>query len=278
MSTRDPEAADGDHGEFIDDAMDSDAAVTPSGPDGATSHSAPAPPKLWWQRRPPSWVIAAAAALVVGLVVGLLVGRGDPAPVADAPATTTPATRSAPPPTVTALTHVAPIQLVIPAIGVDSPLVNLGLNADGTLEVPVDYGKAGWFTGGNYPGDPSGPPGLIAGHVDDYTGPAVFFDLKNLVPGDEVQVVRADNTVAVFVVTATAQYPKDEFPAAEVYAPVPGSELVLITCTGSFDEAARSYLDNFVVRATLNMERSLEESNGRVTAGTAVPAVDQANA
>lgn len=167
--------------------------------------------------------------------------------------------------------------MIIPAIGVDSLLVHRGLNADGTLEVPVDYERAGWFTGGNYPGDPSGPPGLIAGHVDDYTGPAVFYDLKELIAGDEVHVVRADNTVAIFAVTSTAQFPKDQFPAADVYAPVAGSEIVLITCTGTFDESARSYLDNFVVRAQLDMGRSLEESNRRVAEGLTPPAVNQEN-
>jgi len=281
VSTRDPQEPAGDRHEFIHEAMDQDAAAVPGAAlapvttAGRRAHGAKT-----WLRRPPAWAIAAAAALVVGLVVGLLVGGGnDPAPEASAPnSTTQPATTSGIPQVVTSLAHIAPVQVIIPAIDVDSSLVNLGLNPDGTLEVPKDYEKAGWFTGGNYPGDPSGPPGLIAGHVDDYTGPAVFFELSKLVAGDEVHVVRADNTVAVFVVSATAQYPKSEFPAAEVYAPVAGSEIVLITCTGEFNANARSYLDNFVVRAQLNMDRSLEESNLRLAQGLTPPAVNQENA
>lgn len=282
MSTRDPEEAGGDRSEFIDDAMNSDEATAENGKaiaaadvtaGGPTSHAAKR-----WRHRPSTWAIVAAAALVVGLVVGLLIGGGGGATQATEPDSSRRAATSGIPQVVTALAHIAPVQVIIPAIGVDSSLVNLGLNADGTLEVPVDYAKAGWFTGGNYPGDPSGPPGLIAGHVDDQSGPAVFYDLKNLVAGDEVHVVRADNTVAVFVVTATAQYPKTEFPAAEVYAPVAGPEIVLITCTGEFNENARSYLDNFVVRAALDMDRSLEESNLRVAEGLTPPAVNQANA
>lgn len=280
MSTRDPENSAGDRNEFIGEAMDQDAAsvpgeaIAPVTAAGRRAHAA-----RTWLRRPPTWAIAAAAALVVGLVVGLLVGGGDnPAPEAAAPRSGVPATASGVPQVVTTLAHIAPVQVIVPAIGVDSSLVNLGLNGDGTLEVPVDYEKAGWFTGGNYPGDPSGPPGLIAGHVDDYTGPAVFYDLSKLVAGDEVHVVRADNTVAVFVVTATAQYPKNEFPADQVYAPVPGSEIVLITCTGEFNANARSYLDNFVARALLNMDRSLEESNLRAAQGLTPPAVNQENA
>jgi len=286
VSTSNPDEAASDGGEFSDDAMTEDEATArnreattaaiagaPTTSAGRTSHA-----KKSWPK-PPTWVIAAAAALVVGLVVGLLFGGGkDPAPSASAPDSTRPAATSGVPQVVTSLAHIAPVQLIIPSIGVDSTLVNLGLNGDGTLEVPVAYEKAGWFTGGNYPGDPSGPPGLIAGHVDDYTGPAVFFDLAKLVAGDEVHVVRADNTVAVFVVSATAQYPKSEFPAAEIYAPVPGSEVVLITCTGEFNSNARSYVDNFVVRAQLNMDRSLEESNLRAAQGLTPPAVNQENA
>lgn len=286
MSTRDPNPSSGDRSEFIDEAMDQHEATVANG-EAAAAAVAASPPtangptshvkKSW--RRPPTWVLAAAAALVVGLVVGLLVGGGQgPSPQARTPAATRPGLASDTPQVVTALAHIAPVQVIIPAIDVDSSLVNLGLNADGTLEVPNDYEKAGWFTGGNYPGDPSGPPGLIAGHVDDYTGPAIFYDLKNLVVGDEVHVIRADNTVAVFTVTAMAQFPKTEFPADQVYAAVPDSELILITCTGEFNPNARSYLDNLVVRATLDMARSLDESNLRAEQGLTPPAVNQENA
>ncbi len=228
------------------------------------------------RRRVPSWVIPAGAALAVGVLVGALgFGGGSSPTVTAAP----PANSSgAPVPhLVTALARAEPVQVDIPAIDVSSSLVDLGLNADGTLEVPTNFGKAGWFTGGSLPGDPQGPPALIAGHVDDYTGPAVFFRLRDLAVGDEVLVTRADNTVAVFTITQTQQYPKDAFPADEVYAPVGDSELVLITCTGSFDQGARSYLDNLVVRATLDLDRSLQESDARIAAGAPAPAGDQPN-
>ena len=288
MSTREPDESAGDRTEFIGNAMDRDAdsvdgaRIAPVTTAGRQAHAA-----TGWRRRPPTWLIAATAALVVGLVVGLLfgggadnLGREASGPESGAAESTAQpdAATSGIPQVVTALAHIAPVQIIIPAIEVDSTLVNLGLNADGTLEVPNDYDKVGWFTGGNYPGDPSGPPGLLAGHVDDYTGPAVFYELTELVTGDEVHVVRADNTVAVFVVTSAQQFPKDEFPAAEVYAPVEASEIVLITCTGTFNESARSYLDNYVVRAQLNMDRSLEESNLRVAQGLTPPAVNQENA
>ncbi len=238
-------------------------------------------PAVARRRRVPGWLIPTVAALAVGVLTGALLFGGDPDDDAAAP----PATAAVPtdsagdpvPHVVTALTRAEPVQVDIPAIEVSSSLVDLGLNPDGTLEVPVDFSRAGWFTGGNYPGDPQGPPGLIAGHVDDFTGPAVFYRLRDLAVGDEVMVTRADNTVAVFTVTASDEYPKDAFPAAEVYAPVGDSELVLITCTGTFDQGARSYEDNLVVRATLDLARSLEESDVRIASGAAAPAADQPN-
>ncbi len=226
----------------------------------------------------PGWLLPTLGALAAGLLVGYLLFGGSDDPLVRAPSAAPTATAppvsgdAGVPQIVTALARAEPVQIDIPTIEVSSSLVDLGLNPDGTLEVPTDFDKAGWFTGGNYPGDPQGPPGLIAGHVDDYTGPAVFYRLRELAVGDEVLVVRADNTVAVFGVTESRQYPKDALPTDEIYAPVGDSEIVLITCTGDFDQSARSYQDNLVVRATLDMERSLQESDKRVAAGMSPPA------
>lgn len=231
----------------------------------------------------PVWLLPALGALAAGLLVGYFVfGGSDAAPsrasaAAPSGAVAAPTVPSDVPQVVTSLVRAEPVQIDIPAIEVSSSLVDLGLNGDGTLEVPVDFAKAGWFTGGNYPGDPQGPPGLIAGHVDDVTGPAVFYRLPELAVGAEVLVTRADNTVAVFTVTESQQFPKDALPTDEIYAPVGDSEIVLITCTGDFDDAARSYEDNLVVRGTLDMDRSLEESEKRLAAGLTAPAGDLPN-
>ncbi|MGB5952364.1 MAG: class F sortase, partial [Ornithinimicrobium sp.] len=152
--------------------------------------------------------------------------------------------------------HVKPISVAIPRIDVSSTLVNLGLNADNSLEVPEDYSKAGWYDRGSYPGDKGGPPALIVGHVDNSEGPAVFYELDQLKIGDEILVTRADGSTAVFVVYDGEQFPKNSLPTDEIYADRKGSELVLITCSGDFDVEAGSYLDNYVVRAKLDRERS----------------------
>jgi sortase (surface protein transpeptidase) len=146
-----------------------------------------------------------------------------------------------------ATTTPAPVRLQVPAIGVDTTLEDLGLNADGTMAAPSSFPTAGWYTGGARPGDPG--PAIIAGHVDSYKGPAVFYELDELKPGAAVIVTRADHSIVRFVVESAAQYPKAHFPTADVYGPTPTPELRLITCTGIFDRSKRSYEDNLVVTA-----------------------------
>ncbi|MDQ2749767.1 MAG: class F sortase [Actinomycetota bacterium] len=140
-----------------------------------------------------------------------------------------------------------PVRLHIPSIGVQTALQALSLLPDGSLEVPSQWQVAGWFRGGVRPGDPG--PAVIAGHVDSRAGPAVFYRLRELRAGAAVLVTRADGSVVPFVVDDIAQYPKDTFPAARVYGPQPVPVLRLITCTGDFNWATHSYLDNLVVSA-----------------------------
>jgi hypothetical protein len=142
----------------------------------------------------------------------------------------------------------APVRLEIPSIGVNTDLVPLGLNPDGTMQVPTKWEQAGWYARGPRPGEDG--PAVIAGHVDSTSGPAVFFRLHDLRAGDEVSVTRADHSVVRFVINRLEQFPKAAFPTAEVFGATPGPTLRLITCTGAFDETARSYLDNLVAFAT----------------------------
>jgi LPXTG-site transpeptidase (sortase) family protein len=142
-----------------------------------------------------------------------------------------------------------PVSLTIPVIGIKTNLVHLGLAADGTLQVPSSTTAAGWYTGSPRPGDTGAA--VIAGHVDSYQGPAVFFRLRLLRPGDQVYVSRADGSTAVFRVTGVQQYAKSQFPTVSVYGAVPDAELRLITCGGTFDAATGHYLSNVIVFATL---------------------------
>jgi len=142
-----------------------------------------------------------------------------------------------------------PVHLRIPAIGVSAVVVRLGLNRDGTLQVPGDFDVTGWFTGGPAPGETG--PAVIAGHIDSRSGPAVFYRLRELRPGDEITVGRTDGSSVRFAVDGVAQYPKQAFPTEAVFGPSPDPMLRLITCGGTFDRSQRSYRDNIVVTARL---------------------------
>jgi sortase (surface protein transpeptidase) len=138
-----------------------------------------------------------------------------------------------------------PLRLAIPAIGVHTRLVRLGLTPQGTLQVPGNTAEAGWYTGGPRPGQLG--PAVIAGHIDSYNGPAVFYQLRLLRPGDLVYVRRVGGSRVVFRVYAERKFAKERFPTSLVYGGTPDAELRLITCGGSFDYATGSYLSNVVV-------------------------------
>jgi sortase (surface protein transpeptidase) len=203
--------------------------------------------------RPP----AAALAALLALVGGLLTARGVMvASTEDAPVRTQAVVPSAKPPekaSTPAKARVArsvPVRLDIPSIGVHTKLIRLGLNKDGTVEVPPLDGQApaGWYEHSVTPGETG--PAVILGHVDSARdGPAVFYRLASLKPGAEVSVRRTDGTTIRFAVTLVARYPKTGFPTTDVYGPTPYPALRLVTCGGSFDRNRGSYRDNVVVSA-----------------------------
>ncbi|HEY2241530.1 MAG TPA: class F sortase [Streptosporangiaceae bacterium] len=144
-----------------------------------------------------------------------------------------------------------PVKLTIPAIGVKTSLIQLGLASNGSLQVPsnAQVDEAGWYTESPRPGAVGGS--VIAGHVDSHQGPAVFYWLRDLKTGDKVYVSRADGTIAEFSVTRVEEYPKAAFPTSIVYGAEPDAELRLITCGGTFDSTTGHYLSNIIAYATL---------------------------
>ena len=150
------------------------------------------------------------------------------------------------------LSRSLPVSVTIPEIGVRSPLLRLGLNPDGTLQVPslaTSADKAAWYRNSVTPGQAG--TSVIEGHVDSYRGPAVFFRLGALRPGNKVDVKLANGVTAVFRVTGVRSYAKDEFPAKTIYGPANYAALRLITCGGDFDSATGHYLGSVVVFASL---------------------------
>jgi sortase (surface protein transpeptidase) len=210
---------------------------------------------------------------VLLLVMGLRAQRHPPQPPAAAaipyasshpgsqPAAQPPATSTGPgsssraavkPVTGPLLSRSVPVRLEIPQLDVRSDLLQLGLNADQTVQVPPlsKDSQAGWYKYSPTPGQLG--PSVILGHVDSAKyGPGVFFKLGALRPGSTLSVTRSDRSTAVFRVDRVVSYPKDRFPTLEVYGNTDSAQLRLITCGGKFDLSSHNYQSNIVAFATL---------------------------
>lgn len=166
--------------------------------------------------------------------------------------TGSPTTHTSPAPSTVAYppNNVLPATLVIPSLGVNHALEKVGLNPDGTLQVPGlnDVASPAWYSGSPSPG--SLGPSVIVGHVDSATsGDGVFFRLGSMLPGQEIDVTRTNGAVEHFTVTKVQSTPKASFPTSEVYGNTSDPELRVITCGGQFDSATGHYLNNIIVFA-----------------------------
>ena len=159
------------------------------------------------------------------------------------------ATPQAPPPALPA--RPTPLAVRIGAIAVDAPVVPVGLEDDGAMEIPERVAEVGWY-------DPDGlgvVPGttgtaVLAGHVDSRTqGRGVLYDLRDLRTGDTIEVDLDDGTTQRWRITEIVQYPKVDLPLADIFTWAGPERLALITCGGEFDRTERSYTDNLVVYA-----------------------------
>jgi sortase (surface protein transpeptidase) len=137
-----------------------------------------------------------------------------------------------------------PRRIVIPSIEVDSPVVPVGLLKNGDMETP-HYGNAGWYSLGPAPGEPG--PAVMLAHVDSTRHPDVFYRLKEVKPGDEIQVYGADNDPAVFAVDSVEQQLKAELPRERIWDYTSEPVIRLITCGGEYDRKWGHYLSNVIV-------------------------------
>lgn len=138
-----------------------------------------------------------------------------------------------------------PSRLVIPVIDVDASIDGYGLDADGKMEVPDEGESIAWFERGAKPGAQGNA--VLAGHVDDQTGPAVFYDLKELEQGDEIIVEDEAGASLTYRVTHKEAYPYDDAPIDRVFGPTSSRSLNLITCTGEFDSDVGTHRERLVV-------------------------------
>ncbi|PVZ06938.1 class F sortase [Actinomycetospora cinnamomea] len=141
-----------------------------------------------------------------------------------------------------------PVRVRAASVGLDAPVVGVGVTDDGLMEVPERVAEVGWYRFGPRPGAPDGSA-VLAGHVDDRVqGEGAFADLSRMRPGDEVAVDGSAGPV-VLRVTEVRTYTKDTLPLADLFRETGPPRLVLVTCDGPFDTDARSYRDNLVVYA-----------------------------
>jgi hypothetical protein len=140
-----------------------------------------------------------------------------------------------------------PTSIAIPAIGVHAPIVAVGLQTNGAMQTP-NPGQVGWYRLGPRPGAPG--PAVLIGHVDNHTGPDVFYRLRQLRPGDQILISQADGTTSRFLVGRLEQHPKTALPTSHIWTTAPGSWLRLITCGGPFSHATGHYRDNLIVYAS----------------------------
>ncbi|MCZ2830805.1 class F sortase [Modestobacter sp. VKM Ac-2986] len=199
------------------------------------------------------WTGTSVVLAAAGVAAVVLVPHGGPQPVRlDVPvAASVPAPVAGQPADAAALQlpASAPVRVRIPALGVTSAVIELGLQDDGSMEVPRGAYPVGWYDRSPTPGELG--PAVLAGHVDWAGEPGALYGLRELLPGDEVVVERADGTVATFRVDRVEEHDKDAFPSDEVYGDLPTAGLRLITCGGSFDSETGDYDDNVIVFATL---------------------------
>lgn len=136
--------------------------------------------------------------------------------------------------------------------GIKADTIALGKLDDGSLEVPESAHTAGWWTGGANPGERGAS--VIVGHVDSRDGPGAFFELADVTTGERVTVDRVDGSSVHFRVERVETHAKDAFPTEAVYGRTDAPTLRLVTGTGAFDAAARSYEDNVIVFAALEAD------------------------
>lgn len=199
-------------------------------------------------------LVTGAVALGVTMMLGALASQPAPSPQAGGlPPAPPQAGQSVPQSALQPLAAAVPTWVGIPAIGVDAPLMEVGLDAEGWVQAPPQEHEnlAGWYGGSVTPGALG--TAVIVGHVDTATGPAVFYGLGGLAAGDAVDVMREDGTAAEFTIYEVAVFDKHSLPE-RVYRDTDHAELRIITCGGTYQDGA-GYPSNIVVFARLSDTR-----------------------
>lgn len=190
--------------------------------------------------------------LIISLVLLLIFAKGDLAANKEEsfvnPALT-PSLASTPTPSPTPAIP-EPTYFSIPKIQVAAPIIPVGTDGYGKMELPADISTVGWYSPGFKPGEKGNA--VIAGHLDSASGAgAIFYNLKELSLGDELLVTGQDGIIRTFTVTDKKIFPYDQVPMEEVFGSIEEKRLNLITCTGFWNGAMHNYSHRMVVFSQL---------------------------
>jgi sortase (surface protein transpeptidase) len=140
-----------------------------------------------------------------------------------------------------------PVHIAIPRIGTDASIVPLEQDDSGMMQAPTDPDTVGWYDLGAGVGAPGNA--LLDGHVDWGGRLRVFGLLKQLRPGDEIEITDADGNQLTYAVEWTRLYNADDAPLDQIFEQGLDEQITLITCGGQFDQAVRMYVSRWIVRA-----------------------------
>jgi len=142
-----------------------------------------------------------------------------------------------------------PVRLCIPSVHLSTSIIPIHLSEDGHLQVPKSSEVAGLYVDGILPGENGNA--IVAGHVDNYTGPAIFYPLKHLKPGSFVLLFDQNNQYLKYEVLEVQSYYTQEAPLDKIFGDTPEKQLNLITCTGKYDRKKKEHEKRLIVYTRL---------------------------
>lgn len=145
-----------------------------------------------------------------------------------------------------------PVRLRIPSIGLDTIVEPVGILENGHMGVPKKFDRVGILSPWTKPGEPGNA--VIAGHLDHYTGPAIFYHLRKLKKNDKVTISDQKGNQLTYTVKSVESYKTEEAPLERIFGEAETSNLNLITCTGKFDKKKREHNRRLVVFTELEWQ------------------------
>jgi len=144
-----------------------------------------------------------------------------------------------------------PKYIIIRKLNIDARIIKVGLTGSNQINTPINSYDTAWYSGSAQPGSPGTM--FIDGHVDGWYVPGVFYYLKNLVPGDVIDIVTGNNTTYSYVVKQLKTYSASNVNMNQVLSSIsPGvSALNLMTCAGGLINNNTDFNQRLVVFSLL---------------------------